>query len=76
MIVANQQDKRQDRDILTSINPNHENFNFDVWAKMVRHQMLTVIQNNLSSKKSKTVCVDLAENMSQSPRKKLVLEIK
>jgi hypothetical protein len=70
MIVAHQQDERQDCEILTSINPNHENFNFDVWAKMVKHQMLTVIQNNLSSKKSKTVCVDLAENMSESSRNK------
>ncbi len=61
MIVANRQDERQDCEILTSINPNHENFNFDIWAKMVRQQMLTVIQDNLSSKKSKTVCVDLAE---------------
>jgi hypothetical protein len=69
MIFGNQQDERQDCEILTSINPNHENFNFDIWAKMVRHQMLTVIQDNLSSKKSKTVCVDLAKNMSQSPRK-------
>jgi hypothetical protein len=69
MILANQQDKRQDCEILTSINPNHENFNFDVWAKMVKHQMLTVIQNNLSSKKSKTVCVDVAEICLNPPEK-------
>ena len=75
MIVANQQDERQDCEILTSINPNHEHFNFDIWAKMVRHQMLTVIQNNFSSKKPKTVCVDLSENMSRSSRKELVFKI-
>ena len=75
MLVANQQDERQDSEILTSINPNHEHFNFDTWANIVRHQMLTAIPKNLSSKRPKTVCVDLSENMSRSSRKELVFKI-
>jgi hypothetical protein len=75
MLVANKQDKRQDSEILTSINPNHKHFNFDAWAKIVRHQMLAALQKNLSSKRPKS-CVDLSANMSRSSRKELVLEIK
>jgi hypothetical protein len=44
MSVATKKEERQEREILTSINPDREHFNFEIWAKMVRHQMLAVLQ--------------------------------
>ncbi len=35
--------------ILTSLNPRSKGFNFELWAREVRQQMLTVLQQRLSS---------------------------
>ena len=35
--------------ILTSLNPNSDNFNFELWSREVRQQMLDVLQKRLSS---------------------------
>ena len=40
--------------ILTSLNPQSEDFNFQLWAREVRQQMLTVLQQRLSSRQAKT----------------------
>ena len=46
--------KSQSDKILTSLNPHSEDFNFELWAKEVRQQMLTVLQQRLSSNQRKT----------------------
>jgi hypothetical protein len=41
--------KSQPDKILTSLNPNSDRFNFELWAREVRQQMLTALQKRLSS---------------------------
>ncbi|MDJ0589934.1 MAG: hypothetical protein QNJ72_08045 [Pleurocapsa sp. MO_226.B13] len=45
--------KSQPDKILTSLNPNSEHFNFDIWAREVRQQMRTVLQQRLKSSQEK-----------------------
>lgn len=40
---------RQSDKILTSLDPKSDNFNFELWAKKVRQQMLTALQEQASS---------------------------
>jgi hypothetical protein len=55
MRIPNKPEDPQKKEVLPSVNPNHENFDFDIWARAVRHQMLTAVQTNLSGDRRKTV---------------------
>ncbi|AFY75631.1 hypothetical protein Ple7327_0151 [Pleurocapsa sp. PCC 7327] len=37
------------QEVLTVLNPNHENFDFDLWATAVRFQMLAALQQGLNA---------------------------
>jgi hypothetical protein len=37
------------------LNPNLENFDFEIWAHAVRNQMLAVLRGNLSQNRAKTL---------------------
>lgn len=39
---------------LTSFNPNSEHFNFELWSKEVRQQMLIALQKRLIANRTKT----------------------
>ncbi len=41
--------------IVISLNPKSTHFNFEFWAKEVRHQMLTALQQRSSSRKKVAV---------------------
>ncbi len=46
--------KSQLNKILTSLDPQSKDFNFELWAREVRQQMLTVLQQRFSSGDRKT----------------------
>jgi hypothetical protein len=48
MRIPNKPEEPQKKEVLPSVNPNHENFNFEIWASAVRRQMLAVLQTNVS----------------------------
>ena len=41
--------KSQLNKILTSLDPQSKDFNFELWAREVRQQMLTILQQRLNS---------------------------
>jgi hypothetical protein len=54
--MSNKPEETENKKILPpSLDPNHEDFNFDVWAGAVRRQMLTVVQANLGGSRPKTL---------------------
>jgi hypothetical protein len=44
------------QNFLESINPNHQNFDFNLWASVVRGQMVTILQKRLSSELLENNC--------------------
>jgi hypothetical protein len=42
-------------EISQALNPNLENFDFEIWANAVRSQMLAVLRGNLSQNRAKTL---------------------
>ena len=48
MKIPNKPEEPQKKEVLPPVNPNHENFNFEIWASAVRHQMLAVVRRNMA----------------------------
>ncbi len=51
------QEKRhnhQNLKVLASVNPNSDNFNFELWARAVRAQMVAALEKRLCSSQPKT----------------------
>ena len=46
--------KSQPNKILTSLDPQSKNFHFELWSREVRQQMLTVLEQRLSSRQRET----------------------
>lgn len=46
--------KSQPNKILTSLDPQSKDFNFELWAREVRQQMLTILEQRYSSGGRKT----------------------
>ena len=54
MTIKNQSQKdySDKSKILTSLNPYSDNFNFELWSREVRQQMLDALQKRLSSSRT------------------------
>ncbi|NJK50517.1 hypothetical protein HC931_22470 [Candidatus Gracilibacteria bacterium] len=46
MTIDRTTQKRNDREVVTSLLPTHENFDFQLWAVAVRFQMLAVLKKS------------------------------
>ncbi|NJO94511.1 MAG: hypothetical protein HC820_09620 [Hydrococcus sp. RM1_1_31] len=44
MRIENRSENLKHSELLTVLNPRHENFNFDIWAVAVRDRMLAALQ--------------------------------
>lgn len=54
MTTTTETKKSQLNKILTSLDPQSQDFNFELWAREVRQQMLTVLEQRFSSGDRKT----------------------
>ncbi len=54
MTITTENQKSQPDKISLVLNPHSEDFNFELWAREVRQQMLTALRQSLTSSKAKT----------------------
>ena len=46
MKIDKTRENLKNQEVLTVLNPNHENFDFELWATAVRFQMLAALKQN------------------------------